>query len=380
MKDFKKCQKIRQKTMNSILDKVISSKHLSSLADFDPHQTLASILQALSEREQEIIKLRHGLANYEKKTLEDIGKKYNITRERVRQIENSSLKKITKNFNQSYLKEIELLANSTLAEHGGMMSEDNLTGELLVMPGESQENKAAIRFILNELLSHRFYLVKEGKDYYSFWKTPESSLDYFHNIIDNIVSLVDNHGQALPADNLIDQIKQAEFFTTDEALTEKMILNFLQITKKLGANPYNEWGLVSWPDITPRRMNDKIYLVLKKENKPLHFTEIAEKINQMSFDERQAFPATIHNELILDDKYVLVGRGIYALKDWGYKPGVVSDVIYDILKDAGRPLSKKEIIEEVMKKRMIKQTTITLALMNRDKFSRDEKGRYSIKQ
>lgn len=366
--------------MNSILDKVISSKHMSSLAEFDPHQTLASILKALSEREQEIIKLRHGLAGFEKKTLEDIGKTYSITRERVRQIENSCLKKIIKNFNQSYLKEIETLANVTLAEHGGMMSENHLTGELLVMPGESEENKAAIRFILNELLSHRFDFVKDNKDTYSFWKTPESSVDYFDNTVDSIVKLVDKHGQALHLDHLLEQVKSAEFFVNDEGLTEKVVINFMHITKKLESNPYDEWGLVEWPDISPRRMNDKIYLVLKKENRPMHFTEIAESINKMNFDERQAYPATIHNELILDDKYVLVGRGIYALKEWGYKPGVVSDVISEIIKEIGRPMSKKEIIEAVLKKRLIKQTTITLALMNRDRFIRDEKGRYSLKQ
>jgi len=365
--------------MNSILDKVISSKHQSNLADFDPHDTLVSILEALSAREQEIIKLRHGLAGYEKKTLEDIGKKYNITRERVRQIENSSLKKIVKNFNQSYLKEIELLANSTLAEHGGMMSEENLTDELLTMPGPGSENVAAIRFILNELLNHRFSLVRESKDYYSFWKTPESSLDYFDSVIDNLTRLVRTHEQCLLLEHLMGQVKQAEFFTKDDSLTEKILINFLQITKKLEANPYHEWGLVEWSDISPRRMNDKIYLVLKKENRPLHFTEIADIINKMNFDQRRAYPATIHNELILDDKYVLVGRGIYALQEWGYKPGVVSDVIADVIQGSGRPLSKKEIIAEVLKKRIIKETTIALALMNKDKFIRDEKGRYSLK-
>lgn len=366
--------------MNSILDKVISSQHQSNLADFDPHQTLSGILEALSEREREIVKLRHGLAGLTKKTLEEIGQKYSITRERVRQIENSSLKKIIKNFNQSYLKEIETLANTTLNEHGGMMSEDNLTSQLLSAPGESDENRSAIKFILNELLSHRFSLIRETPHYYSFWKTPESSLDYFHNTISELEKLVKLHGEVLALEKLLEKISGADFFTTDEALTEKVILNFLQITKKLEANPYNEWGLSEWSDISPRRMNDKIYLVLRKENRPLHFTEIAEAINKMNFDERKAYPATIHNELILDDKYVLVGRGIYALKEWGYKPGVVSDVIADILGASNRPLSKKEIIEEVMKRRLIKQTTITLALMNKDRFGRDEKGRYFVKK
>lgn len=365
--------------MDSILDQVISSKHLSKLADFNPHQNLVNILAALSEREQEIIKLRHGLAGYDKKTLEDIGKQYKVTRERIRQIENSSLKKINKNFNQTILKEIENIANATLSEHGGMMSENDLIRELLALPGDSQDNKAAICFVLNQLLNDRFYFVKESKHYYNYWKTPESSVQLFEETIDQIRSLLDKHGEPILLDDLINKVSNEEFYTSNDKLTDKVIVNFINITKKLEANPYDEWGLVEWPDIRPRRMNDKIYLVLKKADKPMHFTEIADTINKMQFDHRQAYPATIHNELILDDKYVLVGRGIYALKEWGYKPGVVSDVIADVLLENDRPMSKKEIIKEVLDKRLIKETTITLALMNRDRFGKDEKGRYFLK-
>jgi len=365
--------------MSGILDQVITSQHLSKLSDFDPHQTLVNILTALSEREQEIIKMRHGLSGSEKKTLEDIGKQYNVTRERIRQIENTSLKKINKNFNQTILKEIEDIANATLSEHGGLMSEDNLINELLSMPGSSEDNRAAIRFILNQLLSHRFYFVKEARDYNSFWKTPEAKVDLFHETVDNIRALVNDHGLPLPLDRLMEKVQNTDFYQNNDDLTDKVVVNFITVTKKLKSNPYEEWGLVEWSNITPRRMNDKIYLVLKKNDKPMHFTEIAHTINDMKFDHRQAYPATIHNELILDDKYVLVGRGIYALKEWGYKPGVVADVIADILKDSDKPLTKKEIIKAVLDKRMIKETTITLALMNKDRFQRDEKGRYSLK-
>lgn len=365
--------------MSGILDQVITSKHLSKLSDFDPHQTLENILTALSEREQEIIKMRHGLSGSEKKTLEDIGKQYDVTRERIRQIENTSLKKINKNFNQTILKEIEDIANATLAEHGGLMLEDSLIAELLAMPGDSEANRSAIRFILNQLLSHRFYFVKESKHHNSFWKTPEANVDLFHDTIDRVRDLINNHGNPLTLEELINKIQGAEFYINNNDLTDKVVINFITVTKKLEANPYEEWGLVEWSSITPRRMNDKIYLVLKKKGQPMHFTEIADTINQMSFDHRQAYPATIHNELILDKKYVLVGRGIYALKEWGYKPGVVADVIADILKDSDKPLTKKEITQAVLEKRMIKETTITLALMNKDRFARDEKGRYSLK-
>lgn len=364
------------KNMSSILEQVIAAKNLSKLSTFNPYEILESILTSLSEREQEVIRLRHGLSGKEKTTLEEIGRKHNITRERVRQIENSSLKKITKNFDATYLKEIEDIANAVLAEHGGLMTEDNLIKELLMLPGDNSDNRAAIRFVLSQLLKNRFHFNKESKHTYDFWQTPEASLEFFEATVEAICKIIENHGEPLTLENLMNKIQAAAFFASNDDLNDKTVVNFIYITKKLKSNPYQEWGLAHWPNISPRRMNDKIYLILQKEGKPLHFTEIANSINKMQFDSRQAYPATIHNELILDDKYVLVGRGIYALKEWGYKPGVVSDVITDILKEAGRPMTKKEIIEAVMKARMIKKTTIVLALMNKNRFQRDEKGRY----
>ncbi len=365
--------------MSSILEQVMTAQQLSHLAEFNPTQTVEELLSLLSEREREILKMRHGLSGVEKKTLEDIGKIYQITRERVRQIENSSLKKISKNFDQNLLKKIEDIANAILAEHGGMMSEENLIKEILLVPGASQSNRAAINFILSQLLNHRFHFVRANKEVHDFWKTPEASLDFFDDVIKKIVDLLSKEDEPLALDDLIGKISQAEFFISNDELTDKVVVNFLFITKKIKDNPYQEWGLNHWPSISPKRMNDKIYIVLKKESKPLHFTEIANIINDREFDTRKAYPATIHNELILDDKYVLVGRGIYALKEWGFKPGVVADVIAEILKNTDRPLSKKEIVAEVLKKRLIKETTITLALMNKDRFGRDEKGRYFLK-
>ncbi len=364
--------------MNSILDKVITSQHKEKLSKFNPHQILNNILDILSEREQEIIKMRHGLSNYSKKTLEEIGNKYNITRERVRQIEKTSLKKIINNFDKPYLKQIEDVANGILNEHGGMMSEENLIQELLINTSNSEENKSAINFILSQLLKNRFHYNKENKEINNFWKTPESSFNYFNKIINNICNLFKQNNKVLKLNDLVENIYKKDFYSSDNNLTDKIIINYIDITKKLGENPYGEWGLIEWPNITPKRMNDKIYIILKKSNKPMHFADIADHINRINFDQRKAFPATIHNELILDKKYILVGRGIYALQEWGYEPGVVSDVIADILLKTDIPLYKKDLIERVLKKRLIKKTTITLALMNKKRFTKDEKGRYCL--
>ena len=364
--------------MSSILDKVITSQHKEKLSKFNPHQILDSILDILSEREQEIIKMRHGLSNYPRKTLEEIGQKYNITRERVRQIEKASLKKIINNFDKTYLKQIEDVANGVLSEYGGLMSEENLIQKLLTNAGNSEDNKAAIHFILSQLLKHRFNYNKENKEIKNLWKTPESSLDYFHKVISHICNLFKENNKVLKLNDLVEKIYEKDFYTTDDNLTDKVIINYIDISKELGENPYEELGLREWSAITPKRMNDKIYIILQKKKEPMHFTDIADHINRINFDKRKAFPATIHNELILDKKYVLVGRGIYALQEWGYEPGVVSDVVADILEKANIPLAKKDLIEKVLKKRLIKKTTISLALMNKNRFTKDEKGRYCL--
>ena len=127
-------------------------------------------------------------------------------------------------------------------------------------------------------------------------------------------------------------------------------------------------------------MSDKAYLVLRKTGKPLHFTEITDLINQTQFDKKMAYPATIHNELILDDRYVLVGRGIYGLQEWGYKTGTVIDVIIDILKSSDQPLSKEEIVKKVLEQRIVRKSTIYLALTNKEKIKKLPDGKYTLNQ
>jgi DNA-directed RNA polymerase delta subunit len=90
--------------------------------------------------------------------------------------------------------------------------------------------------------------------------------------------------------------------------------------------------------------------------------------------------ATIHNELIKDSRFVLVGRGIYALEEWGYGIGTVKDVILKILKESKNPLKKQEVLKKVSKQRIVKDNTIFLNLQNQKYFSKDSKGRYTVRE
>jgi len=155
-------------------------------------------------------------------------------------------------------------------------------------------------------------------------------------------------------------------------IKEKVLSSYLEISRIIGKNEEGFYGLLEWPEIRPRGIRDKAYLVLKKAQRPLHFTEIAAQIDG-------AKVPTVHNELIKDERFVLIGRGIYALAEWGYFPGEVKDVILKILREKGRPMTKEEILEEVKKQRIVKPTTVLLYLYNKKYFERDSQGRYKPK-
>ena len=63
-------------------------------------EEITKMLDALKPREKEIVKLRYGIDGYDIHTLEEIGKTFNITRERVRQIEKKTLLKLKTRFSE----------------------------------------------------------------------------------------------------------------------------------------------------------------------------------------------------------------------------------------------------------------------------------------
>ena len=93
-------------SLDSPIDKEEKSTHMDYLADTespDPDSTITSValierlteaLSMLSPREQKVLKLRFGIGYETSHTLEEIGKKFNVSRERIRQIEKEALKKI----------------------------------------------------------------------------------------------------------------------------------------------------------------------------------------------------------------------------------------------------------------------------------------------
>ena len=158
--------------------------------------------------------------------------------------------------------------------------------------------------------------------------------------------------------------------------TEAILKRWLSLSKTIACNPLSEWGRASCTSVRTKGIRDYAYLAVKQAGKPLHFSEVAQAISDLF--SKKAHVATTHNELIKDKRFVLIGRGIYALKEWGYEKGTVADIITEVLKEANEPLHRDEIVKRVLKSRFVKETTILLNLQGKPQFKRVAKATYAL--
>lgn len=364
----------------SILDRIISTQQASHRESFKPQEALAKLLQSLSERERQVLWRRFALAGGEPETLESIGRSLQVTRERVRQIERLAVLKLQQDSAaQAVLAPVRQVVVELLEAEGGAVTQERFLQ--LVADAGGTVAPAVVRFYLDEVLSDIIApLGGEQSPFVAGWRLRTASLEALTKVLDYVHDTIERRGVPLAEDEVVRELAAAKLAAPlGGTLTDGHIaLGLAELGRSVRRNTFGEWGLAHWETITPRRMNDKIYLLLKKHGSPLHFRDIAKRINEAKFDHKVAYPPTVHNELIMDDKYVLVGRGIYALKEWGYAPGVVADVLEGILRAKAAPMARDELVSEVMRQRLVKRGTVHLALTNRERFQRLPDGRYAL--
>jgi len=338
--------------------------------NFNYKKICESLLKGLPQRTSDVISKRFGLEKEERETLESIGQGYDITRERVRQIAEEGFSKIRPRIKE-YGKVFQSF-HSALKSCGDLRKEEDF---LNLLGGEKNQNQVYFLLALNPDFS-RF---SEDDNFYSFWARKQEAVGAAKQAVNVTLNMFQKNRSPLT----LDKLYAAEKADLEKGLGKKLNKNafgsYIEISKKIQRNPENQYGLSGWLEINPRGIKDKAFLVLKKEGKPLHFTQVASSIEKLPFSsQRKAHLATVHNELIKDQRFVLVGRGIYALKEWGYEPGVVKDIILKILKEGKQFLSKEEIMDKVLKQRLVKPNTVLLNLQDKELFSKNEEGRYGI--
>ena len=312
-------------------------------------KTVADLLKNASARNKDIISRRFGLKTGKRETLESIGASYNITRERVRQIEETTVNQLCQAVaDNDEVNRYIALAKDILAENGGIIKEEDLFRSFSGQEGSTVINSSLV-FLLS--LSDELIRRQESDDFNSFWAVNKDALDSFKNTTAGLISVLKKSGRVITRDDFSYVARKTNvpgFSGNGKPLSDAEIELAMAVSKDIGTNIFNEVGLASWSEIKPKGVRDKAFLVLKKSGEPRHFSEIAKLINGAGFNNRKANIQTVHNELIKDERFILVGRGMYALSEWGYKAGVVSEVITEILKQAGKPLPKEKIIDEVL--------------------------------
>lgn len=334
--------------------------------NFNYQKICQELVEGLPERTKDIIENRFGLEKPERKTLEAIGKNYHITRERVRQIEEEALTKIKPKLTR-YQKLFQYF-EEVLKFSGNFRREDKF---LQILAG-SPELENHTFFLLN--LRPHFKKFLQNEDFHPLWTVDPFSLTLAKEVLNLFCQKLSeiSHPISLDAFKLPTEHPWAEM---ERDIQQRWLNSTVELSRKIETGFEGLFGFNFWPEINPKNIRDKICLVLKREKKPLHFREITELINK--FFKKSALCQTVHNELIRDQRFVLVGRGIYALKEWGYEEGYVRDIILKTLKRAGEPLAREEILEKVLSQRLVKKSTILFNLWNKKYFSKNSEGKYT---
>ena len=344
---------------------------------FDYKKVTEDFLSVLSDRSKIIISRRFAFGKKRVETLEKIGNDYKITRERVRQIESDGVKKIKKNLNKFKTKKefdkIQSFFNAELEKSGGLKREDLF---LDILGEEKQKNY--IVFLLH--LTDKCERLKEDNSFHALWTLDKNKVVSAKEINQNIVKVLREKKTPITVSKIAESIEFKESVSILESI--------IQISKKIDRTiDKKKYGLVDWPEVNPKTVKDKIYFILKQNKNPLHYKDISKNIDSLngelvatSVSTKKLHPQTIHNELIRNNNFVLIGRGIYALKEWGYNGGQVKDVILEILKNTKDPLTKEQVISLVSEKRIVRESTILLNLQNKQMFAKDDSGRYKIRE
>lgn len=320
------------------------------------------------DREKEIISRRFGIDG-ERETLEQIGDFLSITRERVRQLEKAIIVRLRIAAEDNKIPNLaaaEKIIIRNLTEEGRIARISALTSKIY---GREATNLEKSYLVFLSEISANLILIEETEKYYgAIGISDYGDEKTVKKHIDEIVNLIKTQKAPLSLEELDSRLNYEH---------PNYIRATASISKQLSSLD-DQWGLTKWPTVNPKNIRDKIYVILQNKKEPMHFNDIAEAISNSKFRKKDVTIQAIHNELIKDPRFVLIGRGIYALRDWGYKKGTVSQIITSILQESKTPLTREEIVKNVLKVRKVKETTVLLNLQNKKLYQRVDKNTYTV--
>lgn len=341
-----------------------------SMVTEDFVKQVQDFLLLLTQKERFVVERRFNLDQQERATLEEIGQKFSVTRERVRQIEKNALGKLKRNLENCGLFAVANMAYDLIEAAGGVIKEETLLNELIKVHVDYPVE--ALQLILS--IDKRFNRIPNTVSYFPYLKMVALLQSDLEGVCEQTVEVLAKAKQVMSLADLY-----ATVVTGSKAsMTLETYQSLIRVDKKIKVLDGGLVGLFEWRHINPRTLRDKIYFVLRMKKQPMHFVDIANKIIECNFDRKKINLQAVHNELIRHDEFVLIGRGIYSLAEWGFKSGTVADVIAGIL-HGKESMSQEDIVAEVLKQRQVKPITIVLSLKNKDQFVRVGRKQYALK-
>lgn len=335
---------------------------------------VAKLLAAIPPKNREIIERRFGLIGGSAETLEAIGQSYHITRERVRQIQEYGFKKIMQSDKAASLEPVFEGIKDHVNSRGGVVKEADIFNDLA-----RAQDFPQLALVLK--LTPALIFSKENDDLYLRYAFEKETLYEADNLVAKSHDLLEKINAPISFEKLVMLAdEEAHRANYDRFYDKSVIENVLGLSRRLKRGPFGDYGLAEWPTISPRGVRDKAHLVFEREKRPLHFREITTLIDKhfAIFSKRATHAQTVHNELIKDPRFVLIGRGLYGLAEWGYEPGTVKDVLVQVLKEQNHALSKEELFNFVAERRFVKPNTVFLNLQNKNYFKKVEGGKYHL--
>lgn len=351
-----------------------TAKANTAILKLNLSEIIEDIFMVLSEKEKEVVTRRFSLNNEDRQTLESIGQRFNVTRERVRQIEKIALGKLKRTVSSTKLRFIHELAEAILREHGGLLLEKSLVDKILAAIEQTFEvDEHIVRLSLT--ICPNLDSLEKNNLYRLSWHLQSISPLVIKETLDHAVKELKKSKDIIPQKQMISIMLESKGAQALN-LPESFFSSLLQIDERI-KRVEEGYGLMTWRHINPKSIRDKALIVLRRANKPMHFVDIANVIVDSQFDHKNVTIQAVHNELIRYPQFVLVGRGLYALKEWGYEEGTVTDIIESLLKKKS-PLSKQDIIKGVLKQRQVKKGTISLNLQKNAQFVRVGRAVYAL--
>lgn len=341
---------------------------------FNIQKPAVKVLGFLNNKNREVLERRFGIGREESETLESIGQGYGITRERVRQIQEYCIKKLSQGEAREILKPAHDLVKAFISQKGGVAGKNELFENL-------SKKSLYPYFALSLKLMPELAEGKETDSINHRYALNNKTLERVDDLVARVHTVLNETGSVLSMEEL-DNIVARELKLSGQDL-DVSAGSMISLSKLIKLGPFGDYGLGHWPAINPKGVRDKAHLVFEKEQRPLHFREISLLIdqyfrNQPYSKNKNTHPQTVHNELIKDPRFILIGRGLYALSDWGYEPGTVKDVLVQIMKEEGKPMDKEDILELISERRFVKPNTVFLNLQNKNYFKKVEGNKYYL--